>query len=82
MIDLGHLTEFLGWSLAINFSILLLATAMVCTARPFIIPLHKKLLGISEDELLRLYANYLAQYKIAVFVLNLTPYCALKIMAS
>ena len=80
MIDLSSLTEFLGWSLAINFFILLLVTALVCTARPFIIPLHQKLLGIPEDELLRLYANYLSQYKIAVFVLNFTPYCALKIM--
>lgn len=80
MIDLSSLTEFLGWSLAINFLILLIATATVCIARPLIIPLHKKLLGISEDELLRLYANYLSQYKIAVFVLNVTPYCALKIM--
>ena len=81
MIDLSSLTEFLGWSLAINFFILLLVTALVCTARPFILPLHQQLLGINEDELLRLYANYLSQYKIAVFVLNFTPYCALKIMA-
>ncbi|WP_372777001.1 DUF6868 family protein [Litorivivens sp.] len=80
MIDLSSLTEFVGWSLVINFFILLLVTAVVCTARPVILPLHQKLLGIPEDELLRLYANYLSQYKIAVFVLNFTPYCALKIM--
>jgi Family of unknown function (DUF6868) len=37
--------------------------------------------GLSEADLSRAYFQYLAQYKIAIFVLNLVPYVALEFMA-
>ena len=43
--------------------------------------LHGRMLGLSEDDLSRAYFQYLAQYKIAVFVFNLAPYLALRIVA-
>lgn len=36
--------------------------------------------GLSQDDLSRAYFQYLAQYKIAIFVLNIAPYLALKAM--
>jgi hypothetical protein len=42
--------------------------------------LHAKMFGLSEEDLSRAYFQYLAQYKIAIFVFNLAPYLALRIV--
>ena len=75
-----ELTEFLGWILVINIAVLLVASFMLTAMRGMIVQIHRKMLGLSEDDLLRAYTQYLAQYKIAVFVFNLAPYLALKLM--
>ena len=75
-----ELTEFLGWILVINIAVLLVASFMLIAMRGMIVQIHRKMLGLSEDDLLRAYTQYLAQYKIAVFVFNLAPYLALKLM--
>jgi hypothetical protein len=36
--------------------------------------------GLSEDALSRAHFQYLAQYKVAIFVFNLAPYLALRIV--
>ncbi len=78
---IAELTEFLGWTLVINIAVLLIASFMLTAMRGMIVQIHRKMLGLSEDDLLRAYTQYLAQYKIAVFVFNLAPYVALKLMA-
>ena len=75
-----ELTEFLGWILVINIAVLLVASFMLIAMRGMIVQIHGKMLGLSENDLLRAYTQYLAQYKIAVFVFNLAPYLALKLM--
>ena len=60
---------------------LVVATIFAGLMRGMIVNIHGKLFGLGEAELSRQYFQYLAQYKIAIFVLNLTPYIALKIMA-
>ena len=42
--------------------------------------IHSKMFALDEVDLSRQYVQYLGQYKIAIFVLNLIPYIALKIM--
>lgn len=59
------LTTFLGWSTVINFGVLAVSAIPAWSFE--IRPL--------------IYFQYLAQYKIAIFVFNLVPYIALKIMA-
>ena len=76
----AELTQFLGWTLAINIVVLLVATFILIVIRGTVVQIHKKLLGLTEDDLLRAYTQYLAQYKIAVFVFNLAPYLALRLM--
>ena len=76
----AEFTEFLGWTLVINIAILLFASFMLIAMRGMIVQIHQKILGLSENDLLRAYTQYLAQYKIAVFVFNLAPYVALKLM--
>jgi hypothetical protein len=42
--------------------------------------IHGNMFGLEEAELSRAYFQYLAQYKILLFVFNLMPYLALRIM--
>lgn len=74
------LTEFLGWCTALNVGLLILASVALTLARGPLTRIHAGMFGMSQEDLARAYVQYLAQYKIAVFVLNLFPYLALKIM--
>jgi len=75
------LTELLGWASIINISILLFSTVLLIAMRRTISKVHASLFGLDEKDLGRAYFQYLAQYKIAIIVLNITPYIALKCMA-
>lgn len=75
------LTELLGWASVINIGILVFSTLAVITVRTSITEIHSKIFGLDEKDLGRAYFQYLAQYKIAIIVLNVAPYIALKIMA-
>ena len=75
------LTEFLGWCTVINTGLLLLSTAMLMTMRGVLVKIHAKMTGVSEADLLRLYLEYLGNYKILIIILNLVPYITLRIMA-
>lgn len=75
------LTELLGWASALNIVVLMLSTITLIAMRGTITKLHSSLFGLDEKDLGRAYFQYLAQYKIAIIVLNIAPYLALKIMA-
>jgi hypothetical protein len=81
MMTVETLTELLGWASAINIAILIFSTLMLIVTRGSITKIHSKLFGIDEKDLGRAYFQYLGQYKIAIIVLNIAPYVALKIMA-
>jgi hypothetical protein len=53
----------------------------VVAVRGTISKIHSSLFGLDEKDLGRAYFQYIAQYKIAIIVLNIAPYLALKIMA-
>ena len=74
------LTELLGWTSVINLAILSLSTLVVIAVRGTIAKIHSKLFGLDVKDLGRAYFQYLAQYKIAIIVLNVAPYIALKVM--
>ncbi len=80
MNSLETLTVFLGWCTAINIGVLVVASIFVTLMRGAAVKTHSKMFGFDEVELSRQYFQYLGQYKIAIFVLNLIPYIALKIM--
>jgi hypothetical protein len=81
MMTIESLTELLGWASVINIGILVLSTLAVITVRASITEIHSKIFGLDEKDLGRAYFQYLAQFKIAIIVLNIAPYIALKIMA-
>jgi len=75
------LTEFLGWVSVINIAVLLISGILVIVMRGLISKIHSKIFGLDQKDLGRAYFQYLAQYKIAMIVLSIAPYIALKIMA-
>ena len=81
MMTIETLTELLGWVSIINIAILLFSTLALIAMRGVITKIHSSLFGLDEKDLGRAYFQYLAQYKIAIIVLNITPYLALKIIA-
>ncbi len=80
MMTTETLTELLGWASIINIVILLFSTILLIAMRGTISKVHSKLFGLDEKDLGRAYFQYLAQYKIAIIVLNIAPYIALKCM--
>ena len=81
MMTTEALTELLGWACVINIAILMFSTLMLIVMRGSVTKIHSKLFGLDEKDLGRAYFQYLGQYKIAIIVLNIAPYIALKIMA-
>ncbi|MCI5221141.1 MAG: hypothetical protein D3924_00305 [Candidatus Electrothrix sp. AR4] len=80
MESLQTLAVFFGWATIINIGLLLVATVAMVFLRSTITNFHAKNFGLSEAELTPIYFQFLANYKIAIIVLNLVPYIALKIM--
>ena len=81
MNSLETLIAFFGWCTAINIGLLTVAAVVLGLTRGSISQIHAKMFNLRESDLSRAYFQYLAQYKIAVLVLNLVPYIALKIIA-
>lgn len=54
---------------------------MLIAMRGFVTKMHGGLFGLEENDLARAYFQYLGQFKIAIIVLNITPYIALRIIA-
>ena len=69
----------LGWCAVINIALLALSSISVIAFRRTMSRFHGKLFDLDEKYLQQVYFQYLAQYKIAVIVLNIVPYFALRI---
>jgi len=80
MMKISELVEFLGWATVVNLSFLLVTFLVVTFLRSTILQIHRKLFGLSEEDILRAYFQYMAQFKIVVVVFFLAPYVALKLM--
>lgn len=81
MTNIDTAAEFLGWCTLINYGILTFATLMlVSSAGNWAKGIHLKLFGFTEEQLDEKYFDFLSNYKLAIFVFNLVPYIALKII--
>ena len=81
MNTLEAVTAFFGWTTVINFVLLFVSSIMVITIRGAISRISCRMFGLETADLSRAYFQYIAQYKIAIIVLSLTPYIALRIMS-
>ena len=75
------LTTFLGWWSVINIAILLFSTLMMIIMRDLAVRIHSRLFRVDPEALPMTYLQYLGNYKIAIIILNIVPYIALRIMA-
>lgn len=80
MFSIDIVREFIGWCTVINIGILLIATIFLVLTRVPILKMHAKLFELSQADLSLSYFQFLGQYKLAIYVLNLAPYMALRIM--
>ena len=71
------LREFLLWSLAVNYTILLTWFSAFVFARGFMRRLHGRWFDLSEQTFDAVHYGGMAAYKIAIFVFNLAPLVAL-----
>jgi len=80
MENLSTITAFLGWCTLLNIGLLTFSTIMISLLNTPIKSIHAKITGVSIEKLDELYFAFLGNYKLAIFVFNLVPYCALKLM--
>ncbi len=81
MEEIQAITTFLGWCTVINLGIYLFTALTLMGFREPVKSIHSKLSAVSSEKLDELYFNYLGGFKIAIIILNIAPYAALKLMA-
>ena len=81
MSSIETVREFLGWCSVINIVMLFISSIMLTIMRSWVIKIHAKTTGVSEEELPRIYLEFLGNYKILIIMFNVVPYVALSIMA-
>ena len=80
MVDLLTITTFLGWCSIINIGLLLFYVMLLMVFRSLTKRIHSTLLNVDPEMLDAIYFQFLGNYKLAVIILNIVPYLALKIM--
>lgn len=81
MNNIETLTSFFGWCSVINVIVLLVASLALMMMRDTIAGIHSRMLGVTKDEMARAYVQYMSNYKIAIIMLNIAPYFALRLMS-
>ena len=81
MTDIQTFTTFLGWCTVINIAVLCFSTVALLVLKDTFAKIHGKMFGLGEADLSTAYIRYLGNYKIAIIMLNLVPYLALKLMS-
>ena len=75
------LRNALGWCTVINFGVLILWLLMITLARGWIYRVHGRWFKISEEAFDAVHYAGMGLFKIGVWLLNLVPYLALRIVA-
>ncbi|HZJ94345.1 MAG TPA: hypothetical protein VFD11_02030 [Thiopseudomonas sp.] len=81
MFELSALISFFGWCAVLNIGLLILAAIILIVFNPQVKALHIKYIAIDQAELNSIYFSFLGRYKLAIIMLNVVPYWALKLMA-
>lgn len=77
---LEMLQSVLGWSAIINMAILLWWFLIIMYARDWIYQLHSKFYDITKEHFNLLHYAGIMLYKIAIWLLFIVPYIALRIV--
>ena len=76
------LAQFLLWSLAINYAILLTWFIVFVAARNWLRALHSRWFRLSEPAFDAIHYGGMAAYKIGILLFNLVPLLALSFVGS
>ena len=79
--DLELLKSFLLWCSIINTSILAIWFLMFVFAKDFVYSLHSKWFKLPQDKFDAIHYAAMAFWKLSVFLFNVVPYVALRIIA-
>jgi len=74
------LLNLLGWSALINIGLLMWWFLWIMVAHDFIYRMHTRWFKISEERFDGIHYSGIAFYKITIFVFNIVPYLALRII--
>lgn len=80
MENIQVITTFLGWCTVVNLGFYLLTAFALMGFREPIKKIHSSVSAVAGEKLDELYFNYLASFKMAIIILNIAPYAALKLM--
>ncbi len=75
-----QLTSFLGWCAIINIGLLLWWFTFITLAHDWTYHLHSKWFYISTERFDAIHYCGMAIFKISIFLFNITPYLALRII--
>jgi len=75
-----ELREFFFWNMVLNACLLLFSFVMIMGVRKIAYRIHGAMFNLSDDQLNVIWYSTMAAYKIVVFVFNVVPYVALRIM--
>jgi hypothetical protein len=75
-----EIRKVLGWCSAINLGVLMLWFLVFVFARDFVFRIHTRWFKISEERFDEIHYTMMGYYKLIVFVFNVIPYLALRIV--
>ncbi|MBL4588825.1 MAG: hypothetical protein JKY11_01935 [Alphaproteobacteria bacterium] len=78
--DIEQLTSFLGWVSVINIAFLIASSLLIVMLKHPISRMHAKMFSLKEEDVLKMYFQYLGRFKILIIAFNLAPYLALRVM--
>lgn len=73
------LTTFFAWMTLLNFGLLAFAGLSIVLLKDWMASVHSSLVGISKEDAIPLYFNWLGAYKRQTLIFSLVPYLALRI---
>jgi signal transduction histidine kinase len=79
-VDIAQLQSFLGWCAVINIGILLWWFGLFVVAHDWIYALHTRWFDIPKAQFDAIHYSGMAIFKLAFFLFNVVPYCALMIV--
>ena len=77
---IDQLTAFFGWMTVLNIVFLGLAWLFMWLEWPWITLLVQRVFPLPEEKLDEVYLRWLAQYELFIYVFNLMPWLALKVV--
>ena len=78
--DIDQLTTFFGWCTVINFAILSFITLYIMVVRRWAEKIHSRLFGVAQEDLAKIYFEYIAYSQVIMLPTSLVPWLALRLM--